>query len=53
MVKQVLESQGDKSIEQNIDYMVYKTYGLTYDEVKLVDPELQLSKEEYEQINFV
>lgn len=53
LVKQVLESQGDKSIEQNIDYMVYKTYGLTYDEVKLVDPELQLSKEEYEQINFV
>ena len=52
LVKQVLEKKGDKSIEQNIDYMIYKTYGLTYDEVTLVDPELQLSQEEYELINF-
>jgi hypothetical protein len=28
--------------------MVYHLYGLTYDEVKIVDPETPLKKEEYE-----
>jgi len=30
-----------------IDLMVYKLYDLTYDEVKIVDNEFELSKEEY------
>jgi tRNA1(Val) A37 N6-methylase TrmN6 len=34
--------------EQEIDRMVYHLYGLTYDEVKIVDPETPLKKEEYE-----
>jgi adenine-specific DNA-methyltransferase len=34
--------------EKQIDIMVYKLYKLTYEEVKLVDPEFWLSKEEYE-----
>nr|WP_034541716.1 TaqI-like C-terminal specificity domain-containing protein [Phocaeicola paurosaccharolyticus] len=34
--------------EQEIDYLVYKLYGLTYDEVKIVDPKTQITKEEYE-----
>ena len=34
--------------EQKIDIMVYKLYDLTYDEVKIVEPEFALTKEEYE-----
>ena len=34
--------------EQKIDIMVYKLYEFTYDEVKIVDPEFPLSKDEYE-----
>lgn len=34
--------------EQEIDYLVYKLYGLTYDEVLIVDPETTITREEYE-----
>ena len=34
--------------ERAIDLMVYKLYGLTYDEVKVVDPETTITEEEYE-----
>jgi len=34
--------------EREIDVMVYKLYELTYDEVKIVDPEFWMSEEEYE-----
>jgi hypothetical protein len=37
-------------LERQIDNMVYKLYDLTYDEVKVIDPEFSLSKEEYENI---
>ena len=43
-------------IEQisEIDKQVYHLYGLTYDEVFIVDPETPITREEYEsQINFV
>ena len=33
--------------EQEIDRLVYKLYGLTYDEVKIVDPETPITEEEY------
>lgn len=36
-----------KSEEREIDLLVYKLYELTYDEVKIVDPEFGMSKEEY------
>ena len=43
------DSNTDTSIEeQEIDGLVYHLYGLTYDEVKIVDPETPLKKEEYE-----
>lgn len=35
-------------LERAIDLMVYKLYGLTYDEVKVVDPETTITEEEYE-----
>lgn len=33
---------------KKIDLMVYKIYDLTYDEVKIVDPELGMEEEEYQ-----
>lgn len=35
------------SEEQEIDRLVYKLYGLTYKEVKVVDPETPITEEEY------
>ena len=34
--------------EKQIDLMVYKLYELTYDEVKVVEPDFQMTEEEYE-----
>ncbi|MBX3045221.1 MAG: class I SAM-dependent DNA methyltransferase [Candidatus Kapabacteria bacterium] len=34
--------------EKQIDLMVYKLYELTYDEVKIIEPEFDMSSEEYE-----
>jgi len=33
--------------EQNIDILIYKLYDLTYDEIKIVDPETIITEEEY------
>jgi len=38
------------ALEQQIDNLVYLLYNLTYDEVKVIDPEFGLSREEYEGI---
>ena len=35
-------------LEDEIDFMVYKLYGLTYDEVLVVDPETPITREQYE-----
>ena len=37
-------------IEQQIDNLVYKLYELTYEEVKIIDPEFTLTEQEYEAI---
>jgi hypothetical protein len=46
------KAQGKDTIalEQQIDNLVYRLYELSYDEVKIIDPEFPLSKEEYENI---
>ena len=36
------------TLENQIDFLVYHLYGLTYDEVLIVDPETPISREEYE-----
>jgi len=50
-VNQILSAkeQGDDTsdLEREIDAMVYKLYELTYDEVKIVEPEFKLSEEQY------
>ena len=35
-------------IEQQIDLLVYRLYNLTYDEIKIIDPETAITREEYE-----
>ena len=35
--------------ESKIDFLVYQLYGLTYDEVLVVDPETEITREDYEQ----
>lgn len=53
IVDQILEKKkqnpkADTSrLEAEIDNMVYKLYGLTYEEVKIVDPEFGMSENEY------
>jgi hypothetical protein len=37
------------SLENEIDKKVYRLYGLTYDEVLIVDPDTPITQEEYEQ----
>ena len=48
LVNQILAEGGDKVLEQQIDLLVYHLYGLTYDEVLIVDPETPITREEYE-----
>lgn len=36
-----------KSLEQQIDLLVYHLYGLTYDEVLIIDPQSPIAREEY------
>jgi hypothetical protein len=48
-----LKKQGKDTtaLEQEIDLLVYRIYELCYEEVKVIDPEFPLSKEEYEDIH--
>ena len=39
------------TLERKIDNLVYRYYNLTYDEVKIIEPDFPLSKAEYEEIN--
>ncbi|MEE1098223.1 MAG: TaqI-like C-terminal specificity domain-containing protein [Bacteroidales bacterium] len=54
LVKKILDSKKNNpqidtsDLENQIDFLVYKLYGLTYDEVLIVDPETEISREEYE-----
>jgi adenine-specific DNA-methyltransferase len=45
--------QADTSaLERQIDNLVYRLYNLTWDEVKVIEPEFPLGKAEYEGIEF-
>jgi adenine-specific DNA-methyltransferase len=47
--KSINSSTDTTDDEQEIDYWVYKIYGLTYDEVKIVDPETPITEKEYKE----
>ena len=38
-------------LEHEIDHLVYQLYGLSYDEVLIVDPDTPITREEYERYN--
>lgn len=42
------EAIDSASFEKEIDIIVYRLYGLTYDEVLIVDPQTPITREEYE-----
>lgn len=46
--KQSNPSADTSALEYEIDRLVYQLYGLTYDEVLIVDPETPITREEYE-----
>lgn len=46
--KQLSPNADTLTQEQQIDRLVYHLYGLTYDEVLVVDPETPIAREEYE-----
>ena len=46
------DPNADTSLEERqIDRLVYHLYGLTYDEVLIVDPQTSITREEYENKN--
>ena len=46
--KKVVPETDTSLLEQQIDLLVYHLYGLTYDEVLIVDPDTPITREEYE-----
>lgn len=49
MLQNQLDSQSDVSaIEKDIDEIVYHLYDLTYDEVLIIDPQIPISRGEYD-----
>ncbi|MCH5240319.1 MAG: Eco57I restriction-modification methylase domain-containing protein [Muribaculaceae bacterium] len=48
LVKKLLEiGQFDPSIQKEIDKYIYKMYGLSFEEILLIDPEITITKEEF------
>ena len=50
-LKKVNLETDTSALENQIDFHVYHLYGLTYDEVLIVDPDTPISREEYEAYN--
>lgn len=52
LVKEILDLKqrmfDTSALENQIDFLVYHLYGLTYDEVLIIDPKTPISREEYE-----
>ncbi len=38
-----------QKLENRIDFLVYQLYGLTYDEVLVIDPKTSITREDYTQ----
>ncbi|GAB4348314.1 MAG: hypothetical protein OHK0038_27800 [Flammeovirgaceae bacterium] len=55
LVEQILakkeKGEDTTALEREIDLLVYRLYELSYEEVKVIDPQFALSKEEYEAIS--
>jgi adenine-specific DNA-methyltransferase len=51
IISQKSQEKDTTLLEQEIDNLVYRLYELSYDEVKVIDPEFPLSQKEYENIS--
>lgn len=49
IVRYLLKDGANAGLENEIDLMVYKLYGLTYDEVLTIDPKTPITQQQYEQ----
>ena len=49
-VKKENPNSNTSAIEQQIDFLVYHLYNLTYNEILVIDPETPITKREYEKI---
>lgn len=49
-IKQENPQAATNDYENEIDKLVYRLYGLTYDEVKIIEPQTPITKDEYENI---
>ena len=47
-IKQYNPEADTSALEREIDFMVYKLYGLTYEEVLVIDTEFIMNKNDYE-----
>ena len=47
MLKKNAPKADTTALEKAIDRLVYKLYQLTYEEVKIIDPEFELTEQEY------
>lgn len=43
-------NENTNHLEQKIELMIYQLYNLTFEEIKIIDPEFELTKEEYKAI---
>lgn len=50
-LKSADENASIRNLENQIDYTVYHLYGLTYDEVLIIDPQTPITREEYDNFN--
>ena len=50
IIKESEKEHDTLTLEQDLNNIFYKLYELSYDEVKVIDPEFSLSKKEYEAI---
>jgi adenine-specific DNA-methyltransferase len=49
-MKEENKDSNTKDLEQNLDNLVYRLYDLTWEEVRVIDPDFGLSEEEYKKI---
>ena len=51
LVREMKKGKDTQEEERKIDLMVYKLYGLNYEEVKIVEPEIEkiISRRDYEE----
>jgi hypothetical protein len=52
LVEKIMNKKGvaTSELEKEIDRLVYKLYDLTYEEVKIIDPEFPLTEQDYQAI---